>query len=206
MDFEFTEEQRLLKESVDRLLADHYTFEARQSYAKEPDGFSRERWRQYAELGLLGLRFAHHHGGSATSPVEVMITAEAFGRALVLEPFIATVVLCGGILHNAGSQAQRDERLPKIADGTQILAFAHAERQARYDFADIVTTARSEGSTWIVDGAKTLVLHGDSADALIVSARISGQHRDRDGIGLFLIDANSPGLSRRGYGTIDGQR
>jgi len=206
MDFEFTEEQRILRESVDRLLNDQYSFEARRAYAKEPQGFSRELWRHYAEMGLLGLRIAHHHGGSATSPVEVMITAEAFGRALVLEPFVATAVLGGGLLRYAGNPQQCDHWLPKIADGTQILAFAHAERQSRYVLADVAATARLDGSSWIIDGAKTLVLHGDSADAVITSARISGAPRDRDGIGLFLVDAKSPGISRRGYPTIDGQR
>jgi pimeloyl-CoA dehydrogenase small subunit len=135
-----------------------------------------------------------------------MIVMEAFGRALVLEPYLATVVLGGGFVQQGGSVALQAEVLPKIADGSLRLAFAHHERQARYDLADVVATAKRDGSGWILDGEKSLVLHGDTADRLVVSARISGGRRDRDGLGLFLVDGRSPGVSRRGYPTQDGQR
>ncbi len=206
MDFELSDEQRLLKDSVERLLRQHYDIEARRKYAQEPDGFSRKLWRQFAELGLLGLAFEEKHGGIGGGPVETMIVMEAFGHALVIEPYIASVVLCGSLLRLAGSDAQRDELLPKIAEGELLLAFAHAERQSRYDLADVATTARKEGGGFVLDGAKTLVLHGDSADRLIVSARLSGARQDKGGIGLFLVDASAQGLARRGYATNDGQR
>ena len=206
MDFELNEEQRLLKDSVERLLADHYEFEARKTYMEAPEGFGRELWAKYAELGLLGLPFEERFGGFGGGPVETMIVAEAFGRALALEPFLATVVLGGGLLRHGGSDEQRAALLPKIGDGSLLLAFAHSERRSRYHLADVATSARRDGSRFVLDGAKTLVLHGDVADKFLVSARVSGDRRDPQGIGLFLVDAAAPGVSRRGYQTIDGQR
>jgi pimeloyl-CoA dehydrogenase small subunit len=206
MDFEFSEEQRLLKDSVERLLADRYGFEQRKAYMKEPHGFGSAPWRQYAELGLLGLPFDEEHGGSGGGPVETMIVAEAFGRALALEPYLATVVLGGGLLRHAGSNAQRAEILPKVADGSLLLALAHTERQSRYDLADVGTTARRDGASHVLDGHKSVVLAGDAADKLIVSARVAGNRRDRDGLALFIVDAGAPGVTRRDYATVDGLR
>jgi pimeloyl-CoA dehydrogenase small subunit len=206
MDFALTDEQRLLQESVARLFADHYAFDARKRYGLEPGGWSRPLWRRYAELGLLGLPFDETHGGSAGGPVETMIVMEALGRALALEPYLATVVLAGGLLHLGGSDAMRADLLPKIASGDLTLAFAHAERQSRYDLADVAAHARRDGSGYVIDGAKSLVLHGDSAAKLVVSARLAGGQRDRDGLGLFLIDGSSKGVSTRGYPTVDGMR
>ena len=206
MDFEFSEEQRLLKDSVERLLADCYDLEQRKAYMQEPGGFGRALWKQYADLGLLGLPFDEAHGGSGGGPVETMIVAEAFGRALALEPYLATVVLAGGLLRHAGSQTQRDAILPKVAEGSMLLAFAHAERQARYDLADVATSAKRDGMGYVIDGRKSLVLNGDAADKLIVSARVSGNRRDRDGLALFVIDAGAPGVTHRDYATVDGMR
>src|SRR5690349_4840962 len=187
MDFELSDEQRLLRESVERLMAEHYDFAARQRYAREPGGFSDAMWRRYAELGLLALPFAESDGGIGGGPIETMIVMEAFGRALALEPYLATVVLGGGFVRLGGSAAMRAVLIPKIAAGELKLAFAHAERQARYDLADVATAARRDGAGVVLDGAKSLVLHGDAADKLVVSARLSGAQRDRDGIGLFLV-------------------
>jgi pimeloyl-CoA dehydrogenase small subunit len=206
MDFSLTDEQRLLKESVERLLADRYGFEARQRLVTEPTGWSRALWRSYAELGLLGLPFEDRHGGFGGGPVETMIVMEAFGRALVLEPFFATVVLGGGLLRLGADEATRAALIPKIAAGDLLLAFAHAERQSRYDLADVATTARRDGADYVLDGAKSLVIHGDCADKLIVSARLAGARSDRDGIGLFAVDAEAAGVSRRAYPTVDGLR
>ncbi|HEV2101097.1 MAG TPA: acyl-CoA dehydrogenase family protein, partial [Stellaceae bacterium] len=206
MDFDLSEEQRLLKESLDRLIGDRYDFEQRKAYARSPDGWSRELWRQYAELGLLGLPFAERYGGSDGGPVETMLTMEAFGRALALEPFLATVVLGGGFLRHGGTREQCDALIPRIADGSMTLAFAHTERQSRYNLADVSTKAVRDGASWVLDGEKGVVLHGDSADKLIVTARTGGGRRDRDGVGVFIVDAKDPGLSRRGYPTQDGLR
>ena len=206
MDFALSDEQRLLRESVERLFADRYGFDARKRYSQEQGGWSRDMWKRYAELGLLGLPFDEQHGGSGGGPVETMIVMETLGRALALEPYLATVVLAGGVLRLGGSDAMRADLLPKIAGGDLILAFAHAERQARYDLADIATSARRDGSGYVIDGAKSLVLHGDSAAKFVVSARLAGGQRDQAGIGLFLIDASAKGVSARGYATVDGMR
>jgi pimeloyl-CoA dehydrogenase small subunit len=206
MDFSLTDEQRLLKESVERLLADRYGFEARQRFMVEPAGWSRALWRRYAELGLLALPFEDKHGGIGGGPVETMIVMEAFGRALALEPFFATVVLGGGLLRLGADEAMRAALIPKIARGDLLLAFAHAERQSRYDLADVAATARRDGGDYVLDGAKSLVIHGDCADKLIVSVRLAGARGDRDGLGLFVVDADAAGVSRRAYPTVDGLR
>jgi pimeloyl-CoA dehydrogenase small subunit len=206
MDFDLNDDQRLLKDSVDRLVADRYGFESRKKYAQLPDGFSRELWAQYAELGLLGLPFAEAHGGFGGGPVETMIVMEAFGRGLVLEPYFATVILGGGLVRAAGSDAQQAALLPQIASGKMMLAFAHLERASRYDMADVQTTARREGDAWILNGDKGVVLHGAAADTLLVTARFTGNRRDRSGIGLFVVDARQQGVTRTGYATQDGLR
>jgi len=206
MDFALTEEQELLRHSVQRLFADHYAFDARKRYAQEPGGYSRALWARYAELGLLGLPFAEEHGGSAGGPVETMIVMEEVGRALALEPYLSTVVLAGGLLRLGGGKALCADLVPKIAGGDLMLAFAHAERQSRYDLADVAASARREGAGYVLDGAKSLVLHGDSAGKFIVSARLSGGQRDRDGLALFVVDAAAKGVSTRGYATVDGLR
>ncbi len=206
MDFELSEEQRLLQESVSRMLAGVYDAGKRKRYAAETVGFSRALWQKYADLGLLGLPFAEQHGGIGGGAVETMIVMENFGRVLALEPYLASVVLGGGLVRLGGSEAMQAAILPKISSGDALLAFAHAERQARYDLADVATTARKDGSHFILDGEKTLVLNGDSADQLTVSARLSGSRRDPAGIGLFLVDATAKGVTRRGYPSIDGRR
>lgn len=206
MDFDLSEEQRLLKESIDRLVRDRYGFEQRKVYARQPDGWSRELWRQYAEMGLLGVPFDSRYGGFGGGPVETMILMEAFGKALILEPYFATVILAGGCIRITGSEAQKAALLPKIAEGKLLGAFAHSERDSRYDLADVQTTARKDGAGWVLDGEKTVVIHGDCADKLIVSARVAGGPRDEDGIGLFLVDGNAAGVSRKGYPTQDSLR
>ncbi|MBV9782877.1 MAG: acyl-CoA dehydrogenase family protein [Acidisphaera sp.] len=207
MDFDLTDEQRLLADSVGRLMGDAYgSLEKRRAHAAEPHGWSERVWAQYAELGLLGLPFAERHGGFGGGAVELMIVMEAFGRGLALEPYLATVVLGGGLLRLAGSEAKQARLVPRVADGSLKLAFAHGEAQARYDLDDVATTARRAGDGWRLDGAKSVVLHGDCADLLVVSARTGGERRDRDGITLFLVEAGVPGVSRRGYPTQDGQR
>jgi pimeloyl-CoA dehydrogenase small subunit len=206
MDFEPSDEQRLLLESVSRLLADNYGFAQRKTYLARPEGFSSEMWGKFAELGLLGLPFAEQYGGFGGGAQEIMLVMQAFGRVLVLEPFLSTVVLGGTAIQAAGSEAQKIVLLPAIAEGGLKLAFAHGERQARYDLTDVVTTAKQNGSGWLLDGSKTVVSHGEAADKLIVSARTSGERYDEDGITLFLVDAAAPGVARRGYATRDETR
>jgi pimeloyl-CoA dehydrogenase small subunit len=206
MDFELTDEQRLLRDSIDRLLADHYDFAKRRGYLAEPGGFSTTLWSRYAEQGLLGLPFAEEYGGFGGGPIEIMLVMEAFGRVLALEPYLASVVLGGTALRLAGSEAQKSAILPQVAEGSTTLAFAHGERQARYDLTDVLTTAKPTARGWVLDGAKSVVAHGDGADRLIVSARIAGERDDPDGLGLFLVDAKANGVARRSYPMRDGTR
>lgn len=206
MDFDLSEEQRLLKDSVDRLLADRYDFEARRKHMAGDKGWSADIWARFAELGLLALPFSEEDGGFGGGAVETMLVMESFGRSLVIEPYLATVVLGGGLLNAAASAEQRAAVVPGVVEGSTLLAFAHSERQARYDLADVETKAKKDGDGWTLDGAKTLVLHGDSATKLIVSARTAGGRTDEKGVGLFLVDADAPGVEVRGYATQDGMR
>jgi pimeloyl-CoA dehydrogenase small subunit len=203
MDFDLSDEQQLLKDSVDRLIDDHYgDFSRRQGYARDAGGFSARMWSVYAELGLLGLPFAEADGGSGGGAIETMIVMEAFGRGLVLEPYFASVILGGGLLRAGGHRALT----PTLIDGSARLAFAHVERQARYDLNDVATAARRVGGGWAIEGDKSVVLHGDSATHLVVSARTAGGRRDAAGLTLFLVDVTAEGVSRRGYPTQDGLR
>ncbi|HEV7263825.1 MAG TPA: acyl-CoA dehydrogenase family protein [Falsiroseomonas sp.] len=204
MDFDLTDDQRLLADSVNRLVADRYAdFEKRKAYIAAPKGYAAANWAAMAEMGLLGLPLSEEQGGFGGGPVETLLVMEAFGRGLVVEPYLATVVLGLGLLRRAGADA---DLLAQVAAGDLTLAFAHQERQARHDLQDVATTARRDGDAWLLDGAKGVVLHGDSADCVIVSARTRGARRDRGGIGLFLLDPVTPGVTRRGYATQDGLR
>jgi len=174
---------------------------------KQPKGYAAELWQQYAELGLLGIPFAEEHGGLGQGLTETMIVAEAFGRALVVEPYFSTVILSGGALRHAGNAASLAELVPAVVAGNLTVALAHQERQARYDLADTATTARADGrGGYTLEGEKCVVLGGAGADKLIVSARVSGGRRDRSGVGLFLLDAKANGVTRRDYPTQDGFR
>ncbi len=206
MDFDLTDDQRLLGDTVARLLATEYGFERRKALLKTPTGWSEVLWRHYADLGLLGLPIAEEYGGFGGGPVDVMLLMQAFGRHLVLEPYLATVVLGGTALRLAGNAAQQGEFLPEIVGGTLKLAFAHYERQARYDLTDLLTTATPNAGGFVLEGAKSVVLHGDCADKLVVSARTAGGRDDVEGISPFLVDAEAPGLARRGYALRDGTR
>src|SRR5262249_18885904 len=206
MDFELSEEQRLLRDSIGRLLADHYAFDKRRAYLSEPDGWSRALWAQYAELGLLGLPFAESHGGFGGGPIEGMLVMEAFGRVLALEPYLATVVLGGTALRLAGNETQKSAILPQNGEGKLTLALAHGERQSRYDLSDVLTAAKPKAGGWVIDGAKSVVLHGDCAQLLVVSARTAGERDDPDGITLFLVNAAANGVARRSYPMRDGTR
>lgn len=206
MDFDLSDEQSMLKDSLDRLLKDSYSFEQRKKYMADPAGFSAEMWNAYAEMGLMALPFSEEDGGLDGTPVETMIVMESLGRALALEPYFATVILGGGALKAAASADQRAELVPQIAEGSLKLALAHTERNSRYDLHHVETKAVKDGDHWRLTGQKSVVLHGEAADKIIVVARTSGDVRDENGIGLFLVDATADGLTRRGYPTQDGSR
>ncbi|WP_458095715.1 acyl-CoA dehydrogenase family protein [Roseomonas sp. WA12] len=202
MDFDLTEEQRLLKESVDRFAADNARDPG--AHGAKPDDAA--LWSSIAELGLLAVPFSEEEGGIGGGPVETMIVMEALGRGLITAPYIPTVVLGGGFLRLGGTEAQRAEFIPQVVDGSLTMAFAQLERQSRYDLYDVATTAKRDGDGYVLEGRKGVVLGGDTAGLLVVTARTSGARRDRDGITLFLVDADAPGVTRRGMLTQDGQR
>ncbi len=204
MDFDLSNEQQQIADNLARLLKDKYGFEARKGY--QAHGFSPDLWRQYAELGLLGAPFSEEDGGYGGGAVEVMLTQEAFGRALALEPYFAHVVLAGGALRHGATSEQRAELIGEVAGGETIFALAHAEPQSGWNPHDVRATARAQDGGFVLDGEKGLVLNGDSAHKLIVLARVSGEQRDVTGLGLFLVDAAAPGVTRRGYPTQDGRR
>ncbi len=204
MDFDLSEEQRLLRESVDGLLTDSYDFDQRKKYMAEQGGWSRAVWSRLAEQGLLGLPFSEADGGFGAGGVETMIVMEALGKALVLEPYLATVVIGGGFLRHGGSAEQKAAHIPAIIDGSRTFAFAQLEKNSRYDLQDVSTTAKRKGAGWVIDGEKFVVLNGETADMLVVTARTNGSQRDRSGIGLFLVPGNAKGITRKGYPTQDG--
>jgi pimeloyl-CoA dehydrogenase small subunit len=204
MDFDLSEEQRLLKESVDGLLTDAYDFEQRKKYMKEKGGWSPAIWSKLAEQGLLGLPFAEDDGGFGAGAVETAIVMEAMGRSLVIEPYLATVVIAGGFLRHAGSAEQKAAHIPGIIEGSKTFAFAQLEKGSRYDLGDVSTTAKKKGDGFVIDGEKFVVLNGENADTLVVTARTKGGQRDRSGIGVFLVPANAKGVTRKGYPTQDG--
>jgi len=205
MDFKLSDDQRMLQDTVERLVARDYGFEQRKAYAREQKGYSAAVWARYAELGLLALPFPSAQGGLDGSAVDVMLVMQALGRALPLEPLLPTMVIAAAALR-AASAAQLERWVEPIATGALTLAWAHAEPGSRYRLADVSTLAHRDGDDYVLDGCKSVVLHGDHADRLLLSARISGARCDRDGIALFLLDADSPGLARRGYATQDGLR
>ncbi|NMG40976.1 pimeloyl-CoA dehydrogenase small subunit [Chelativorans sp. ZYF759] len=206
MDFDLTEEQSILKDSLNRLLADTYGFEQRRKHMGSPEGWSGEMWGRYGEMGLMALPFSEADGGLGGSSVETMIVMEAMGRALVLEPYFSTVVLGGSMLRFGASEDQRAEYIPQVAEGALKLALAYTERNSRYELHNVETVAQKDGDGWVLTGAKSVVLDGDSADWIFVTARSAGGTRDADGIGIFMVDAKADGLSRRGYVMQDGRR
>jgi pimeloyl-CoA dehydrogenase small subunit len=205
MDFSFTEEQTLLRNSVSKFLADNYAFETFKKISRAEPGWSPSIWKQFAELGLLAAPLPEEHGGLGGGAVDTMIVMEEFGRALVLEPLVQTVVVGGGFL-GRGSEAQKSEWLPKIAGGETVIAFAFAEPQGRFNFADLATTAKRRGANYILNGQKAVVLGGPWADTLIVTARTAGGQRDAKGVSVFLVDKKSKGVTTRDYPTVDGLR
>ncbi len=206
MDIQLTEEQELLRGSLQRLLRDHYDFDARRKIVATDEGWSRKHWSAFAELGLCAAPFQESSGGLGGGPLATMIVMREFGRNLVVEPFLETVVLAGGLIEDVGSQAQHDAFLPQIMAGESIWALAWAEGRSRYDFNNVATTARRQGEVYVLNGTKATVIGAPWADTLIVSARTSGEPRDRSGVSLFVVDRQSANLHLQSFKTIDGRR
>ncbi len=206
MDIQLTEEQELLRGSLQRLLRDHYDFDARRKIVATDEGWSRKHWSAFAELGLCAASFQESSGGLGGGPLATMIVMREFGRNLVVEPFLETVVLAGGLIEDVGSQAQHDAFLPQIMAGESIWALAWAEGRSRYDFNNVATIARRQGEVYVLNGTKATVIGAPWADKLIVSARTSGEPRDRSGVSLFVVDRQSANLHLQSFKTIDGRR
>ena len=205
MNFDLNDEQRLLAESVSRLMRDHYDFNQRKTYGMSEEGFSPALWQAYADLGLLALPISEEDGGIGGGPVEIMIIMEAIGRALALEPYLPHIVMSASLLRHAASAQQRARLLPGMMDGTSHIVPALSEMAGGYHLCHVGTTAREEAACFRLDGAKTLVLHGGCARAFLVSARLEGRPGDQQGIGLFVVEADDAGVTRRLYRTQDGQ-
>ena len=205
MDLNLSDEQRLLRESVDRFIAGTYDADQRRRAADDPLGFSAQIWKQFAELGWLALPIDEAYGGLGAGAIETAILMEAFGRGLVAEPYLATVVIGAGLISEAGHPAQKQAILPKVADGSLLLAFAHSERAARFDLAHVETTAKQTPDGWRLDGHKTAVLDGHAANQLIVSARVAGDDTPGN-LCLFLVPSGTAGISSRDFARLGGGR
>ncbi|MCK9379483.1 MAG: acyl-CoA dehydrogenase family protein [Sulfuritalea sp.] len=206
MNFDYSEEQLALQDTLRRFIDKEYRFDQRRTLAQSEDGFSREVWAQLAELGLLALPFPEEYGGLGGNAVDTMLVMEVLGRGLVLEPYLGTVVLAGSLIRDAGTLSQKDMLLPAIAGGELLMTLAHYEPGTRYEMNHIATTAKSTGNSYLINGAKSVVLGGNDADKIVVSARTGGGRRDNDGISLFVVGRTAPGLIIRGYPTQDGSR
>ena len=199
MDIQFTEEQELLRSSVQRLLRDQYDFDARRKIVGTEEGFSRKHWASFAELGLLAAPFSEDAGGLGGGPLSTMIVMHEFGRHLVVGPFMETVVIAGSLIESEGSAAQKGAFISDIVSGKSIWALGWSEKGSRYDFANVATTARREGGEYVLNGEKAAVLGAPWADFLIVSARTAGDRNDRNGMSLFIVDRRAPHLHLQSY-------
>lgn len=206
MNFELSDEQRMIQESVERFINDNYDLDTRVALCAKDPGFSTDYWQKMAELGWLGLPFDEADGGFGGNQIDVLVIMEQFGRGLVLEPYLASIVMGGGALKRGGTEALKSEILPGVIDGTRQLAFAYAEPQARFDLDDVTTVARKDGDKFIINGHKSMVQNAATADQIVFSTRTSGGQVDQNGITLFLIDADAKGVSRNNFPTVDGLR
>ena len=203
MNFDLSEEQQLLADTLRRYLTKEYTIDARARIVASPAGISETVWAALAEMGLLGVPFADEHGGFGGTAVDVMLVMEALGESLVVEPYWVNVGLAGRLVARGASAEQQKRILPALIQGKHRLAFAHTERGARYDLRHVGTRAKRSGQGFTLEGEKRAVLHGAAAGTLIVSARTSGADTDPSGISLFLVDRGVPGLTVKDYRTID---
>lgn len=205
MDFNFTEEQTMIRDSLARLIREQYDFDTRRKVVASKDGWRPEMWAQFAELGLLAAPFSEEDGGLGGGPIDSMVVMEEFGKGLVVEPFLQTVVLAGGFLKR-GSSAQKEDHLAALMTGERVFAFAYAEPKGRYNLADLETTAAKDGAGWKISGHKAVVVGAPWASHLIVTARTGGGRRDAKGVGVFIVPKDAKGVTTRDYPTVDGRR
>jgi alkylation response protein AidB-like acyl-CoA dehydrogenase len=206
MDFSFNEEQTLIQRQVAQFIQRDYEWEKRQALAKSELGFSSENWKIFADLGWLGISLSEESGGFGGSALETMIIMEEFGKGLVVEPFLETIVLCAGLIDSCGNKDQKSEILKKVISGEMHLALGFVEPQSRFNLADVITEAKKKGDGFVLNGFKSVVMNGPSANNIIISARISGKQSEEEGISLFVVDPKLEGVSLRNYPTVDGRR
>jgi len=206
MNFQYSEEQQLLADSVARLAEQHYDFESRKRVIASDEGYSPAVWNQMAELGLMAIALPAEYGGFDGGALDLVATMETLGSALMLEPYVSTVGLGARLIARRGNASQQRSLLGGVADGSVRLAFAHAEAQARHDSAGVALRARRDGNGWVLDGEKSLVSDAPSATTLLVSARTAGSENEATGISLFLVDPQASGVSMQTLRTQDNRR
>ena len=206
MNFELSEEQKMIQQSVERFVQENYDLSNRIKISSEDPGFSKEYWSSMAELGWLGLAFSEEDGGFGGNQIDTLVLMEQFGKGLVLEPFLANVVLGGGSIKRGASKEIKDSIIPSLIDGSLQITLAYAEEQSRFDIEDVATAAREENSGFIINGKKSMVLNAESADKIVVVARTSGSQVDEEGITLFVVDADAEGIEKENFPTVDGLR
>jgi len=205
MDFDFTDEQNMVRDGISRLIREQYDWDTRRGVIDSESGWRPELWAQLAELGMLAAPFSEEDGGFGGA-TEAMIIMEEFGKGLAVEPFIPSVVCAGGFLKHGGSSAQREEYIGGIISGEMIFAFAYAEPRGRYDLANLETTAKADGGDYVLNGHKAVVIGAPWATHFVVTARTSGSQTDKDGISVFVVAKDAQGVSTRDYATVDGRR
>jgi len=206
MNFDFTEEQQMVRDSIARFVQDDYDWDTRKSIVASEKGLSPDNWKLFAELGWLSIPFAEEHGGFGGNIVDLSVVMEELGKGLVVEPYFPTVVLFGGLIARAGNDAQRAEWLPRVIGGDVLGGFAYVERQSRFALHDCLTTATASGDGFVLNGEKVVVFNGEQADHLVVLARTSGEQSDRTGLSLFIVEASAAGIDKMNYPMMDGQR
>jgi len=206
MNFDFTEEQIMLRDSVERYMREEYDINMRRETVSSEAGMNGEHWRNFAELGWLSVPFSEEHGGFGGSAVDTMLMMEEFGKGLLVEPYFSNVLLFGAALQKSGNQHLQDTVIPKIIDGSTLGALAYLERQSRFELSDVKTSATASSDGFVLNGEKVVVFNGANANQLIVSARTSGDQSDKRGISLFLVAADTQGVTRSDYRLMDGQR
>ena len=206
MNFELSEEQKMIQQSVERFVQENYDLPKRVELSSQDPGYSKDYWNSMAELGWLGLPFTEEVGGFGGNQIDTLVIMEQFGKGLVLEPFLANIVLGGGAIQMGGSEELKKEMLSSLIEGSKQITLAYAEQQSRFDLEDVATSARKEGEKYIINGQKSMVLNAESADHLVVVTRTNGSQVDEEGITLFLVDSDSKGLERNNFPTVDGLR
>ncbi|MDG1663571.1 MAG: acyl-CoA dehydrogenase family protein [Pseudomonadales bacterium] len=206
MNFDYSEEQNLIKDSIAKYLQNNYDFDTRKKIAASELGYSNEHWQQFAELGWLAIPFAEDLGGFGGNAIDDVIVMEELGKGLALEPYLATVIMIGGLLADGPDASRHEQDIAAIIDGSLQGAVAFTEAQSRYELADVKTTALLNNGKYILNGEKVVVANGQAANKLIISARTAGEQSDTTGITLFYVDASADGLSKRGYPMMDGHR